>query len=91
MENKTEIKTQIKLYQTIIKDYLKIEVKSLILPILINDNTKVIEIQNLLKQKGYLIGAIRQPTVQKAILRIILKLDISQTNLKNLCVLIAKL
>jgi 8-amino-7-oxononanoate synthase len=85
MENTIQIKTQIKLYQTIIKQYLHIEIKSLILPVHINDNHKVIQIQNSLKQKGYLIGAIRQPTVPKAILRIILKLDISQTNLKQLC------
>lgn len=77
IKNKESIKENIKNHQKLVKEILNIEVKSLILPIEINDNNKVIEIQNILIENNFLIGAIRQPTVKKAILRIILKLDIS--------------
>jgi 8-amino-7-oxononanoate synthase len=54
------------------------------LPIPINDNKEVLEIQNKLIKKNILVGAIRQPTVKKAILRIILKLDIDIKIIKSM-------
>ena len=62
---------------------MNIDVNSLIVPIEIGDNKKVIEIQEKLIEKGYLVGAIRQPTVQKAIIRMIIKLDIKKKDLKE--------
>jgi len=79
IKNKKEIIQNIKNHQQIVKDILNIEVKSLILPIEINNNTKVLQLQEVLMEKGFIIGAIRQPTVKKAILRIILKLDIQNS------------
>ena len=85
INNKTNIKNQIIKQHTLVKDILNINTPSLILPIEINDNKKVIEIQKDLIKECFLIGAIRQPTVKKAILRIILKLDINiQTTTKML-------
>ena len=81
IQNKKEIIKNIKSHQEIVKDILNIEVKSLILPIEINDNKKVLEIQKALMDEGFIIGAIRQPTVKKAILRVILKLDISNASM----------
>ena len=49
------------------------DLKSLILKIEIADNKKVLELQNFAKEQGFLIGAIREPTVKKAILRVILR------------------
>ena len=83
IKNKQQIIQNIKSHQKIVKDILNIEVKSLILPIEINDNKKVLEIQKTLMQEGFIIGAIRQPTVKKAILRVILKLDISNDSMIN--------
>jgi len=83
ISNKEKIKENISAHQQIVKDYLGIEIKSLILPISINDNNKVLEIQKNMEEKGFVIGAIRQPTVEKAILRIILKLDISNKTMIN--------
>lgn len=57
---------------------------SLIVPIVIDDNAKVITIQQKLQEKGYLVGAIRQPTVKKALLRVIIKLDISKEDIQKL-------
>jgi 8-amino-7-oxononanoate synthase len=75
-------------YQKIIFDELNIKVDSMIVPIVIDDNKKVLEIQEMLLQKGYIVGAIRQPTVQKAIIRFILKLDIEKKDIKNACKII---
>lgn len=77
LKHKTKIKRQIKSRQKLVKKYLGIKIDSLILPIEVKNNTEVLNIQQQLKSKGYIIGAIRQPTVKQPILRIILKLDIN--------------
>lgn len=84
-ENKENIKNQIKLRQNIIFEYLKIKVDGLIVPILIDDNKKVIDIKNELYAEGYAVGGIRQPTVPKAIIRLIARLGQSEDELKTLC------
>lgn len=81
MKNKKKIIKKIKKNQNIIKNKLNIDLNSLIVPIEINNNKEVIDIQNYLLKKGYIIGAIRQPTVKKAILRIITKIDIKKKDL----------
>ena len=53
------------------------------MPVVINDNKKVLKIQKELMEQGFIIGAIRQPTVKEAILRIIIKLDIEEKELKK--------
>ncbi len=80
-KHKIEIKKRIKLNQELVKKYLDIDAKSLIVPIVIADNKKVMDMQKELIEKGYLVGAIRQPTVRKAIIRMIIKLDISKKDL----------
>jgi len=84
-ENKESLKQEIKLRQNIIKDELGIKIDGLIVPVLINDNKKVIEIKNTLKGKAYAVGGIRQPTVQKAIIRLIARLGQSGDELRELC------
>jgi len=90
-KNKEKLSKKIKQKLTIIKSYLGISSKSLIIPILVNDNKKVVQIQNSLKEKGFLVGAIRQPTVQSAIIRLIAKIDISNNDLIQVCKLIKEL
>ena len=80
-KNKTKIKQKIKKNIKLVNKHLDIDVKSLIVPIEIGDNKKVIDIQNELIKKGYLVGAIRQPTVPKAIIRMIIKLDVKKKDL----------
>ena len=82
---------EIKQNLSIIQSYLGINSRSLIIPILVDDNKKVLEIQNILKNKGFLVGAIRQPTVKKAIIRLIAKIDIEHDELKKACNLIKDL
>ena len=80
-KNKIKIKQKIKKNIKLVNKHLDIDVKSLIVPIEIGDNKKVIDIQNELIKKGYLVGAIRQPTVPKAIIRMIIKLDVKKKDL----------
>ena len=85
LENCHKLKAQIKERQDIVKEILDIEVDGLIVPILIDDNRKVIEIKNQLFDEGFAIGGIRQPTVPHAILRVIARLGQSSDELKTLC------
>ena len=87
-KNKLSLKKKITKKQQLVKEYLDINPQSLIVPIVINDNKKVLQIQKYLLKKGFLIGAIRQPTVKKAILRVIIKLDIPNKSLIKLLQLI---
>jgi len=83
INNKKELKAKIEKNLYIIQERLGIDSKSLIIPIDIGDNKKVKEIQEILKNKGYLVGAIRQPTVKSAIIRLIAKIDIDENELIN--------
>lgn len=80
-KHKKQIKKRIKSNQKLVQKYLDINVKSLIVPIEIANNKKVIDMQKELIEKGYLVGAIRQPTVKKAIIRLIIKLDLKKREL----------
>ena len=91
INNKNLLSQKIKENLNIIYDYLGIESKSLIIPILINDNEKVLKIQESLKNSGFIVGAIRQPTVKNAIIRLIAKVDISKDELVTVCKLIKEL
>ncbi len=75
----------IKERRQVVKDVLDIEIESLILPVEIGLNTEVMEIQSKLLEKGFIVGAIRQPTVDSAILRIIPRLGESEKALDRLC------
>lgn len=85
LSNKLSLKSSIKERLDIVKDILGIQSNSLIIPIDIADNKKVLAIQQELKKQGYLVGAIRQPTVTSAIIRLIAKIDISKQDLKLVC------
>jgi 8-amino-7-oxononanoate synthase len=91
LKNTDFLKNRINSNLQVINDILGINSDSLIIPIEIADNKKVIEIQTQLKEKGYLVGAIRQPTVKSAIIRLIAKIDISTDELAKVCRLIKEL
>jgi len=85
INNREFLKYEIIKRQNIIKNILDIEVAGLIVPIYIGDNQKVIMIKSHLLEKKYAIGAIRQPTVPKAIIRVIARLGESCELLEQLC------
>ena len=88
LANKKSLKNEIKSRQEIIRQELGIKTDSLIIAYEIADNKKVLEIQRKLKERGFLVGAIRQPTVKKAIIRLIAKIDIKEDDLHKVCKLL---
>ena len=82
--NSKKYSKKIKNRQKIVKDILGVELKSLILPLKVPSNEQTLRLQNALKLHGYLVGAIRQPTVTEPILRIIPRLGSSRDDLKSL-------
>ncbi len=85
-ENATQLKEQIQTRQRCIKEILGLDVGGLIVPIEIGDNREVMALQQSLKEElGVHIGSIRQPTVKKAILRLIARTDIPIETLEKVC------
>lgn len=81
-----ELRNQIVIRQRIVKEILGIESVGLIVPIEIGDNREVMRLQEILKNEMQThVGAIRQPTVKKAILRLIARLEIDETHLRSVC------
>ncbi len=74
-KNKNSIKKSIKRRKKQIKRVFDIKIDSLILPIEVESSKKAIVIKDILKKRGFLIGAIRAPTVKKPILRVIPRVD----------------
>jgi len=91
LKNCDELKNEISLRKSIIFEILNIKVDGLIVPILIDDNKKVIEIKNELLKLGFSVGAIRKPTVEKAIIRVIARVGQSATELRELCLNLDKI
>lgn len=81
----TELKVAIRTRQAIVKEILGVEVEGLIVPILVKDNRKVIAIQQELLEENILVGAIRQPTVPSAIIRLIARLGIDEDDFRGHC------
>ena len=83
-KNSSKYYNKIQKRYTLIEENLGIYSKSLILPIEMPTNSTAIEMQQMLIKKGFLVGAIRQPTVEKPILRVIPRLGSSKKSLKEL-------
>ncbi|MCK9472137.1 pyridoxal phosphate-dependent aminotransferase family protein [Sulfurimonas sp.] len=91
LQNREYLKSEIQKRQKIVYEELGVKVKGLIVPITINDNKKVIEIREALKKLGFEVGAIRQPTVERAIIRLIARVGESCDMLRELCISLAKI
>lgn len=84
--NVRNLKEAIRTRQRIVQNILGLEIDGLIVPIDIGDNGRVMELQKSLKvELGILVGAIRQPTVSRAIIRLIARLDIAEETLVEVC------
>lgn len=91
IEHKTQLIQAIEARKKIVKEILDIDIASLIVPIVVGDNKKVLQIKQMLLEEGFIIGAIRQPTVSSAILRIIARVEYDEETFKTLCKKIAQL
>ena len=90
-KNCTTLKSNIKQRQKIITQELGIHCEGLIVPVLIANNTKVLQIKDELKALGFSVGGIRQPTVPSAIIRLIARLGESPEALREVCKNLAKI
>ena len=63
--------------------------QSLIVPIEMPSNERALYVQKGLMTQGYLVGAIRQPTVDKPIMRVILNLSVSIQKIRHALALIS--
>ena len=85
IQNSETLKHDIASRQLVIKEELGIIISGLIVPIVIGDNRRVIEIKERLIEEGYSVGAIRQPTVSQAIIRLIARVGEPLEELRGLC------
>ena len=85
LANAKSLREEIQTRQRIVQEELGIAVDGLIVPVPVGDNRKAVAIKDALLQKGYGVGAIRQPTVPSAIIRLIARLGESSENLRALC------
>jgi len=87
-KNAKEYRKKIKERQLVVKKTIGVECQSLILPIEMESNDFAMFMQKGLMEQGYLVGAIRQPTVSTPILRVILNLGVSPKKLRHVLALI---
>lgn len=74
--------------QIMVRKELDIQCESLILPMDMSDNEQTQWMQKGLMSQGYLVGAIRQPTVAKPIIRVILNLGVPTKKIRHALALI---
>ena len=75
---------EIKKRQKLVLDSFNIEMKGLIFIQKIDNSQTLMKIYDMLRQNGFLLGAIRPPTVQIPLLRVIPRVDISIDDLKTI-------
>jgi len=74
--------------QKMVTQMLGVKCESLILPIVMPDNASTQGMQKELVEDGYLVGAIRQPTVKKPIMRLILNVGVGMKKIMHTIALI---
>ena len=84
MKHKKALHVEIKQRQELVKKHFDVEMQGLIFAYEMESSEAVLEMQERLKSKGFLVGAIRPPTLKKPILRIIPKIDVNIEDLKRL-------
>ena len=85
LQNSESLKHEIQKRQLVVQEELGISIAGLIVPVVIDDNKRVIEIKDKLLSQGYSVGGIRQPTVPRAIIRLIARLGASPEELRSVC------
>lgn len=85
LANAPRLKQEISARQAVVTSYFDIVMDGLIAAIPVGDNRKVMEIQRDLLEEQILVGAIRQPTVDKAIIRLIGRIGVEEKALRHGC------
>ena len=89
LENSASLKQAIAARQKIVRACLGLEIDGLIVPVVVGNNAKVMQLQSELLMQNILVGAIRQPTVERAIIRLIARTSVAPETLRRSCELLA--
>ncbi len=84
----TEYSQKILERQMLVRQELGVECYSLIVPMEMPNNEHTQLVQEGLMEQGYLVGAIRQPTVSTPIMRVILNVEIPLSKIRHVLALI---
>ena len=79
------LKTEIAQRRQIVASHFDIAMDGLIAPIAVGGNREAVRIQQALLADGILVGAIRQPTVEHAIIRLIGRISVDPETLDAAC------
>jgi 8-amino-7-oxononanoate synthase len=90
LKNKAKLKAEIVARQKVVHEGLGVKMDGLICSYPLHEGADALGIQQSLIDEGFLVGAIRPPTVLKPILRIIPRLGESIEQLRALCSLLPK-
>ena len=88
LKNSKKLSKKLQKRRELIKEYLGVDRDSLIVPIKQPSNKRAKELQKELLGRGFLVGAIRQPTVEHPIIRLIPRIGEKFKDLKELVTLI---
>ena len=84
LKNRDSLHIEIQKRQNLIKKYFNINIRGLIFAYEMDSSSAVLDMQEKLQKEGFLVGAIRPPTVEKSILRIIPRIDVPIEDLERL-------
>ncbi|WP_024953759.1 aminotransferase class I/II-fold pyridoxal phosphate-dependent enzyme [Sulfurospirillum arcachonense] len=84
LKNRDKLKKKIQKRQELVKEFFGVDMKGLIFAYEMQSSDAVLTMQKNLIKKGFLVGAIRPPTVEKPILRIIPRVDVKIKDLRKL-------
>ncbi len=87
-KNAAKYTTKILERQIAVKKLLGVHCKSLIVPMEMPNNEQTLLVHEGLMNQGYLVGAIRQPTVEKPMMRVILNLDVPVKKIQHVLAII---
>lgn len=84
-ENKDALISEIRYRKKIIKKFFNHNMDGLIFPYKLNSSQDVMALKERLKKIGFIVGAIRPPTVKVPILRIIPRININNNEFDRFC------
>lgn len=84
LKNRELLHVEIQKRQDLVKKHFGVAMKGLIFAYEMDSSQAVLDMQEKLKKEGFLVGAIRPPTVEKPILRIIPRVDVPIEDLERL-------
>jgi len=89
LANAAALHEQMDRRRNIIRNELGVETEGLIAAVPVGDNRQVMRLQAALLEEKILVGAIRQPTVPRAIIRLIGRLGVDEERLRRGCQIVA--